>query len=394
MKSADIVIIGGGLVGLTLAARLAQTDCHIYLIEPNAPPRVEETFSYRVSAINPTSEAILRRCGAWQAIPTSRLSPYERMCVREKDSFARLEFDCRDAALGALGLTQLGYIVENNQLHVALWQQVSQQSNVQWIAARPSRLGISESGAFLTLDNGEMLSASLVVGADGAHSWVRQQSHIPLIQRDYQHSALVCNVTTAEPHQHTARQLFSPDSILAFLPMPDPHVCSIVWSLPPQQAEHLVQCEDTAFNQALAVAFDHQLGLVSVQSNRVCYPLTARYARDFAAHRLALIGDAAHTIHPLAGLGLNLGLADAEALAEHIQQLWHKGVDIGEYRYLRPFERRRKVEAVKLLATMEGLKQLFAGDHPLKKWIRGVGLSMTNQPPMLKKWLIEQAIGV
>lgn len=393
MKTADLIIVGGGMVGLALAGLLANTSCQIKIIEKNAPIRSDE-ISNRVSAINLRSQQMLEKVGAWQLIPEQSRSPYDQMFVWEKDSFAKIHFDNQDHAIKQLGLEQLGFIIENQHIQYALWQKVSQQSNVEIILSTPKTLGVSDNGVFLTLENGEMLSAKLVVGADGANSWVRQQSRIPLISRDYQHTALVCNVKTVETHQKVARQIFSPESILAFLPLRDEHLCSIVWSLPPEQAKQLVECDEKQFNQVLTIAFDNQLGLCELQSSRNIYPLTARYARDFAQSRIALIGDAAHTIHPLAGLGVNLGFADAITLATELETLLSAGKDIGDYRHLRQFERVRKLEAVKVLAAMEGLKQLFSGDNPLKKLVRGVGLSLTNQNALVKKFIIEQAIGV
>ncbi|WGE49647.1 FAD-dependent monooxygenase [Actinobacillus equuli subsp. equuli] len=393
MKSADIIIIGGGMVGLALAGLLKDTGCQIKVIEKNAPT-LSDSYSNRVSAINATSEKMLRQIGAFERIAANRLSPYQQMRVWEKDSFAKIHFDNTQPEIKQLGAEQLGFIIENNRIQDALWQQVSQQTNAEIMLASAQTIGINETGAFLTLDNGEMLSAKLVVAADGAHSWLRQQANIPLTSKDYQHTALVCNVKTAEPHQAIARQIFSPDSILAFLPLPDEQYSSIVWSMPPEQAEMLVSCDEKQFNQALTIAFDNQLGMVELQSERAIYPLVARYARDFAQNRIALIGDAAHTIHPLAGLGVNLGFADAITLAQEIQYHLTIGHDIGEYRHLRRFERIRKAEAVKLLAAMESLKQLFHGNNPLKKLIRGIGLSAVNQVPQLKKQLIAQAMNI
>ncbi len=393
MKTADLIIVGGGMVGLALAGLLANTSCQIKIIEKNAPILSDE-ISNRVSAINLRSQQMLEKIGAWQLVPEQSRSPYEQMLVWEKDSFAKIHFDNQDYAIKQLGLDQLGFIIENQHIQSALWQKVSQQSNVEIILSTPKTLGVSDNGVFLTLENGEMLSAKLVVGADGANSWVRQQSRIPLISRDYQHTALVCNVKTVESHQKVARQIFSPESILGFLPLRDEHLCSILWSLPPEEAKQLVECDEKQFNQALTIAFDNQLGLCELQSSRNIYPLTARYARDFAQSRIALIGDAAHTIHPLAGLGVNLGFADAITLAAELEKLLSTGKDIGEYRHLRQFERVRKLEAVKVLAAMEGLKQLFSGDNPLKKLVRGVGLSLTNQNALVKKFIIEQAIGI
>lgn len=392
MKSTDIVIIGGGMVGLALAGLLKDANCQIKIIERNTPKFYSDTIYHRVSAINASSQKILEHVGAFQRIPTHRLSPYTEMSVWEKDSFANIHFNNNDEEIKQLGLSQLGFIIENAVIKHTLWQEVSKQANVEYIVASPQTLGVSENGAFLTLDNGEMLSTKLVVGADGANSWVRNQTHIPLTSKDYQHTALVCNVKTTEKHNKVARQIFAQDSILAFLPMADENLCSIVWALPPTKADELKNCNEHAFNKALSIAFDNRLGLVEVQSLREIYPLTARFARNFAQPRIALIGDAAHTIHPLAGLGVNLGFADASTLANEIKKHLASGKDIGEYHHLRQFERERKAQAAKLLATMEGLKQLFNGDHPLKKLIRGIGLNITNQLPFAKKLLIQQAI--
>lgn len=394
MKSSDIVIIGGGMVGLALAGLLKNAPCQIKIIEKNTPVFDPAKTYHRVSAINAASQKMLEQIGAFQLIANERLSPYSKMFVWEEDSFANIHFDCDDNEIKQLGLPQLGFILENEVIRHSLWQQVSQQANAEYIVASPQSLGISENGAFLTLDNGETISAKLVIGADGANSWVRNQSKIPLTSRDYQHSALVCNVKTAEKHEKTARQVFSQESILAFLPLKDENLCSIVWSLPPEKAEKLKNCSEQEFNKALSIAFDNRLGLCELQSSREIYPLVARYARDFAGSRVALIGDAAHTVHPLAGLGVNLGFADALSLAEEIKKHLADGNDIGEYRHLRQFERKRKVEAVKLLVAMESLKQLFSGNNPVKKLLRGIGLSATNQLPLMKKLLIQQAISV
>lgn len=395
MKSADLVIVGGGMVGLALAAQLKDADCQIKIIEQSPPEALTRTgYANRVSAINPKSVAMLQAVGAFDLIPLEQRSPYQKMAIWEKDSFAELHFDCQDSQIKSLGLEQLGFILENQQIQLALWQVVEKQPNVEFIFSTPSQMGISENGVFLTLANGEMLSTKLIVGADGIHSWVRQQANLPLSWQDYGHSALVCKVKTAEAHQQTARQIFAPDSILAFLPLPDEHYCSIVWSLPPEQAEKLKNCDEVSFNKHLTTAFDGKLGLCEVQSERAIYPLTARYARNFAQARVALIGDAAHSIHPLAGLGVNLGFGDAISLAQSIKQSLEQGVDIGEYRQLRDFERARKAQAVKLLTAMAGLKTLFAGDHPLKKLARGVGLKLTDQLPLVKQLLISQAIEV
>lgn len=389
MKTFDLAIIGGGMVGLALAASLQESRLRIAVIEGFPPKTPIEQVTNRVSALNLSSQNLLTELGVWDEILALRATAYDKMSVWEKDSFANIQFDTQ-----GLGLSHLGHIVENHLIQHCLWNKVAAQKNVEIITALPQSLAVTEDNAILSLNNGQMLSAKLIVGADGANSWVRKQADIPLIFRDYGHHALVCNVESVEPHEQCARQIFSKDSILAFLPLHQTNLSSIVWSQPAEQAEYLSQCDEEEFNQKLAVAFDMRLGLCKVKSSRQTVQLTARYARDFAKSRIALVGDAAHTIHPLAGLGVNLGFQDAVSLAQNIKTNLAQHLDIGEYRYLRSYERTRKTEAVKMLVAMQGLKDLFNGDNPVKKLIRGVGLSATNQLPFVKTELMKQALGL
>ncbi len=388
MKTFDLVIVGGGMVGLALAASLRKAPLHIAVIESFPPQTSTEQISNRVSALNLASQNLLTELGVWSNLTAIRATAYNDMEVWEKDSFAKIEFSGK-----SLGLTHLGHIVENHLIQHTLWQNVLSQKNAEILTALPQTVAVTDSNAIMTLNNGHMLSAKLIVGADGANSWVRKQADIPLVFRDYGHHALVCNVKTEEPHQNTARQIFVGESILAFLPLHNANLCSIVWSQPPKQAEYLTQCTEEEFNKALTVAFDGKLGLCQVKSARSSIPLTARYARDFAKKRIALVGDAAHTIHPLAGLGVNLGFQDVISITQEIEKNLSMNVDIGEYRYLRHYERWRKTEAVKMLVAMQGLKDLFNGTNPIKKLVRGIGLSTTNQLTPLKEQLIKQALG-
>lgn len=389
MKIFDIAIIGGGMVGLALAASLRNSPVKIAVIEgfPNKEPI--EQLSNRVSAINLASEKMLQNVEVWQALLNLRATAYDKMDVWEKDSFAQIQFDTQ-----SLGLEHLGHIIENHLIQNQLWQKVKMQKNVEIITALPHHLGLTENNAILTTNDRQMLSAKLIVGADGANSWVRKQADIPLIFRDYGHHALVCNVKTSESHKNCARQIFNKDSILAFLPLHQQNLCSIVWSLPPQQANELLNAEENEFNKNLSVAFDNRLGLCEVRGERKVIPLTARYARSFAKHRIVLVGDAAHTIHPLAGLGVNLGFQDAVILAQEINKNLALRMDIGEYRYLRHYERCQKTTAVKMLVAMQGLKELFNGDNPVKKLVRGIGLNTTNRFGFVKEQIMKQALGI
>ncbi len=391
MQSVDIAIIGGGMVGLTVAAALENSGLRIAVIESQLPE--EELASLpdiRVSAISRASENILNNVGAWQGVLSRRAAPYTSMRVWEQDSFAKIEFEAEDIAQH-----NLGHIVENRVIQLSLLDKISKQENVTLLAPeRCTNIMFGESEAWINLESGKAITAKLVVGADGANSWLRNQLDIPLTHWDYGHSALVANIRTVDTHNATARQIFRPEGPLAFLPLGEPNLSSIVWSLDPLQAEDLVSMPEDDFNKRLTTAFDNQLGLCSVEGARQAFPLKMRYAKDFVRDRAVLVGDAAHTIHPLAGQGVNLGLADAAALAETILALQNESKDIGLKVNLRSFERWRKAEAAQMIASMQGFKELFSGSNPVKKFIRGVGMSLTNELSPVKDECLKRALGL
>ncbi|WP_429139765.1 FAD-dependent 2-octaprenylphenol hydroxylase [Aeromonas allosaccharophila] len=396
MQSVDVVIVGGGMVGLGLAAALKESALKVVVVEGQLPdPQLGEVADNRVSALSLASQQILRHVGAWEGIAARRLQAYDKMAVWEQDSFGHIDFDA-----ASLRQPSLGHIVENRVIQLALLEAILADgtrgaSNIQLLTpARAKSLQSGPAGALLLLEDGQAISAKLVVAADGAHSWVRRQADIPLTSWDYGHHALVATVRCAEPHEAVARQIFTPDGPLAFLPLWQENLCSIVWSLPAARAEGLCACDDEQFNRQLTAAFDARLGLCKVEGPRSAIPLTARYARDFARERLVLVGDAAHTIHPLAGQGVNLGLLDAAALAEQILQNHAAGEDIGLLANLRSYERWRKSESARMLAAMEGLKRLFSGANPLKKLVRGVGLRAANLLTPFKEGVIRAAMGL
>ncbi|ABM02463.1 2-octaprenyl-3-methyl-6-methoxy-1,4-benzoquinol hydroxylase [Psychromonas ingrahamii 37] len=390
MQSYDLTIVGGGIVGLTLAASLADSALSIALIETSNRPILPEKPVNRVSAISFASKKIFEKLSVWQQLDSGRITAYDSMLVWDKDSFGKIEFSAQQ-----VGYSELGYIIENDNLCLALLDTVQKQKNVSFYS--PDSLNdivFGEGEAWLTLHSGKTLTSKLVVGADGANSWLREKSTIPLTFWDYQHHALVATIKTELPHEHCARQIFTPDGPLAFLPLFEQNLCSIVWSVSPQKAEQLKNLTAVEFNKQLSRNFDNRLGLCELQSERFSFPLRMRYARDFAKHRIALIGDAAHTIHPLAGQGVNLGLLDAVSLGQTIEQNIAAEKDIGLYKNLRYFERWRKTEAAQMIASMELLKQLFEGDNPLQKALRDVALVFTDQVSPLKKSFIKQAMGL
>lgn len=387
----DIAIIGGGMVGLSLAASFENTNLRVAVIEGQAPDEtLNDLPDNRVSALSRASETFLSHLGAWPYIESKRLAAYVGMQVWEKDSFAELNFNAQEIAQ-----PNLGYIIENRVIHLALLEKVRSLSNVTiFMPERCQSLAVGEQEAWLTLSSGDALTTKLVVGADGANSWLRQQQDIPLTHWDYGHSAIVANILTKEPHQGIARQVFTPQGPVAMLPLTEPNLCSLVWSTDPERAQNLTNASAEEFNQALTVELDNCLGLCQVLGKRQSHPLKMRYARDFVRPRVALVGDAAHTIHPLAGQGVNLGFLDAASLAEEVKAIWQQGKDIGAVENLRAYERWRKAEAAKMIAAMQGFRDLFEGDNPAKKLVRSFGMSLFDKLPGAKDEMMKRALGL
>ncbi|MBJ2127701.1 FAD-dependent monooxygenase [Alteromonas sp. IB21] len=390
MQHVDIAIVGGGIVGLTLAAALKNSELSIAVIDKAAcyQPLTEKPTA-RVSAINQANIKALKQFDVWNYLQQDRANPYTDMHVWDKDSFGDIHFSC-----GEMGSDALGIIVENQALVNALAKTGEAQSNVQLVTAGIERVLAGPNQTMLMLDNDEVLSCRLLVGADGANSFVRKQAGLPITFRDYEHTAIVANIRTDEPHDNVARQAFTPTGPLALLPMVAPNVCSIVWSQTPEQASSLMALNDEAFCNALTAASNSVLGTMVLETKRSAFPLTMRYARQWAKDGVVLIGDAAHTIHPLAGQGANLGMQDALVLAETLSNLNASGKDIGLYKNLRSYERSRKTEAMKMIAAMDGFKFLFDGNDPFKRLLRGIGLSATDRLGTIKNAFVSHAMGL
>ncbi|WP_192954779.1 FAD-dependent monooxygenase [Gallaecimonas mangrovi] len=386
---AQVTVIGGGMVGAALALMLGRGGVKVVLVDGVEPTAdfgpVADT---RVSAISEGSRRILSGLGAWSHI--ARKGPYQAMSVWEKDSFGKLDFAADDVKADVLG-----HIVENRQIQWGLWQELRQCPAITLKApAKLTTINEGEQSLMLSLDNGDMVSSRLLVGADGANSQVRSQMDMPIVFHDYGHHALVATVETELPHQGCARQIFRPQGPLAFLPLWQPKQSSIVWSTVPEEAEALMAMDKADFANQLRLAFDNRLGAVSILSDVQRLPLMARYARDFVKARVALVGDAAHTIHPLAGQGVNLGLADALALADKVLDAVAKEQDPGTLKVLAPYGRARKAAAIKMLGAMGGLKTLFGNANPLVKLMRNVGLSGVGSLSPAKGLFIDEARGM
>ncbi|MBB1435207.1 FAD-dependent monooxygenase [Pseudoalteromonas sp. SG43-6] len=387
MKQTQVCVVGGGCVGLTLALGLVKANISVVVIDAAAKQVLPgDEYALRVSALSLASQHLFESLQVWPEIIAQRARAYTHMDVRDQDSFGKIAFNSDE-----LDLPHLGHIVENDIIRYALINELEQYSQATLMFdTRYQQIHQSDNDVFITLDSGEPVIAKLLVAADGANSAIRKQFNLPITFKDYDHNAIVATVRTTEPHNNTARQVFLPTGPLAFLPLPDANTHSIVWSTSPAHCQTLLAMDDSDFNKAVMAALDGQCGLCEVQSARTAFPLKMRYAQQWVIGKVVLMGDAAHTIHPLAGLGMNLGLKDAAYL---IELLTADNKEFASNRLLRDYERTRKLDAQKHIAMMQGLKELFAGANPLKKLVRGVGLSLVDNLGPIKHLFAKQAIG-
>ena len=385
----DVLVNGAGLVGSCCALLLARSGIHVAILDKGHPSKEVDPDPIRVSAINHASQNILENLCVWPELAWDKSTAFERIEVWDALSNGTISFDAAPA-----GLSHLGHIVANNSLCTALHQALGHCAEaVVRFGEHLVDIESSDSCITVTLAGGEKLRAGLLIGADGAHSKVRQLAGIAQDQSSYNHTAIVATVTPEQPHGACARQRFLPTGPLAFLPLAE-NQCSIVWSASTAEAERVLSLNDSAFATELAQAFDQRLGKIKAVSERKAFALTRRHASDYISERIALIGDAAHTVHPLAGLGANQGLADAAALAEVINDALSKNRDIGTRSVLRRYERWRRGENALVLQVMDGFHALFGSEDLTITGLRGMGLKLTDQAPLLKNALMQHAIGL
>jgi len=391
-KQYDLIILGSGMVGSALACALAETKLRIALLDKQKPQLdwPIEGYDLRVSALTYASQKILNHIGAWPSMLKRRVSPFSTMLVWDASGDGKIEFDAENS-----GVPQLGHIVENRVTQGALFDCIEKHRNIDYLQPVTAVNTITnEKKAELILDNDDILEAKLIVGADGARSWLRQQANIQVSSKDYGQKGVVTTVKTKFHHNETARQRFLPTGPLAFLPLPDGY-CSIVWSTTSDEADRLVKMDEEAFIKELNNALgESELGHVESVGVRAAFPLKKQHADQYCAQRMVLVGDAAHTIHPLAGQGVNLGLLDIATLAEEIISAIEKRRDIGSQTLLRRYERRRKGENLLMMSSMDGFHALFSNDNKGLSLIRNLGLNITNKITPVKSKLMEHAMGL
>lgn len=391
----DAIIVGAGMVGATLCWLLANAGMRIALVEAqSAPPEhaLSEIPAARVSALTPVSQRLLKHVGAWSLMANARVTPYRHMQVWDAEGSGEIAFSADEA-----GVPVLGHIVENHvtlsALHVALARQA--KASV-YFDAPVAALAATASGRQLCLANGQTLHAPLIVAADGARSALREMAGIDVVSESMGQDAVVTTVHCEKPHGDTARQAFIDGCPLAFLPLTvqgDAHYCSIVWSTMPAHAAALCQLSQEALGDALGKALGERLGAVSACDRGYRFPLVQRHAVDYVQPHFALVGDAAHSLHPLAGQGVNLGLMDAAVLAEEVTAAWRRGAPWGELNTLNRYARRRRGDNHAMLTMMKSFKNLFGSHDPILTLMRNLGMSGMHRFTPLKRLVMRQATG-
>jgi 2-octaprenylphenol hydroxylase len=386
----DIVIVGGGMVGAALACALGGSEFKVAVLESRAvrePPA--DDYDLRVSAITLASRAFFENVGAWQGIARRRYARVAAMCVWDESGSGRIGFDAAE-----IGEPELAYIIENSVIQAALAERLQRFTNVHWLCPVEIADILPDEEPEVRLADGRGLGARLLVGADGAGSRVRAAAGIERQRHDLRQTSIVATVRTELPHEHIARQRFLVTGPLAFLPLPEARTCSIVWSAETAHAEELLALNDAAFTAGLQQAFGDSLGRVEQVGRRAGFPLALSHAEGYVRERLALCGDAAHTVHPLAGQGVNLGFLDAAQLAETLREAAERKQDIGSMRVLRRYERARKADNLAMVALTGGFRYLFSNRLPVVTELRNLGLNLTDAATPLKNLLIRRAAGL
>ncbi len=403
VRSVDVAVAGAGMTGLAAAIQLADLGLNVEVldqfgmdlssIDDQADQLMRGAFDSRVSALTLASVELLKSLGAWSHILGWRAEPYEKMHVWDGESRGEVDFDCFD-----IHEKQLGFIVENRLIVLALLKAALNRKTLKLnFASRIKALGrFEESSRLIELEEGDLLSAQLVVGADGAHSNTRKQLGLATHEWDYGQHAVVATLEMTQPHQHTCWQRFTEDGPLALLPLKtsSANKVSLVWSTSPKHAAELLEMDQDAFCGAVSFGSRDVLGQAISASGIQMVPLRQRHAKRYAVDGGVLIGDAAHTIHPLAGQGANLGFLDSAALHDVIKQAQMRREKIGDVKVLKRYERSRQLSNLKMSAAMEGFRRLFSPQPAPVEWARSVGMRLFNRVEPIKQHIMSEAMGI
>lgn len=387
----DLIIVGAGVVGAALAAALCDTGLRIAVLDAREPPRFDPhaEWDLRVFALSPASRNLLDSLGVWQTLPADRICAYTAMHVWDATGHGQVHFDCAE-----VGEPALGYIAESRLLQFGLWARLQHARHLTAIyPAEPEALDFGPQQVVVTLKGGERLHARLLVAADGAESAVRKLAGIQTIGVVYDQQAIVAHVRTEKYHRGTAWQRFQPTGPIALLPLADGRV-SVVWSLDQGYAVKVRALDDKQFCHAVMESSAAVLGRITATTKRAAFPLQRLRVREYVRARLALVGDAAHAVHPLAGQGVNLGLLDVAALSVIIRAASARERDIGDLAVLRRYERARKGDNLAMIMALDGFKRLFSNEIRPVALLRNAGLSAVNRFRPLKSAFMRRAMGL
>jgi 2-octaprenylphenol hydroxylase len=381
-----IGIVGAGLVGASFARSLAQSGLSLAVVEGAPPPERTQDWDPRIYALSPGNVAFLDAMGAWGALDRTRACPVRAMRIFGDDGRSQMEFSAYDA-----GVSALAWNVESGELQRALWLLLERQSNLSIVyPARPVSLDVRADAATLGTDGRHEIESRLLVGADGANSWLRREAGFVSEARPYGEMGVVANFACERPHRGVALQWFREDGVLAYLPLPGDRI-SIVWSTGDAHAAELMALPPDEFCARVAQAGAGMLGRLDLLTPAAAFPLTHLAVRNIIKPRLALIGDAAHVVHPLAGQGVNLGFGDARALAAVLQDPAARR-DPGDFSLLRRFERSRAEDILAMRLVTDGLQRLFRARQPWVARLRNLGLNLTDAAPVIKAMLARRAM--
>ena len=389
----DVIVVGAGVVGLSCALALAQRGLEVTVVEAQksfAPtlPCVDDPFDIRVVAISRASEVFFQQCGVWSTMVQARVCDYQAIKVWDSVSDGIIHFWADE-----FHEPNLGHIIEQRVILSALWQAL-QSYPVKVITGQHIKALDGEKAlAECHLDSGESLRARLIIAADGANSGVRSLLAIPSTQWSYEQSAIVATVKGEKSHQKTAFQRFSPEGPLALLPLANAYQSSIVWTSSPSQAKTLMQASPHEFGNILAREIDGVMGGFELIGERACFGLQTHHSKTYMKSRCILVGDAAHTLHPLAGQGVNLGLLDAAALVDLIDRAHQQGQDYGLNTTMNAYERKRRLHNQSMIWAMELFKRGFSSQVPMIQWLRNTGLSWVDRQLPIKHWFAKMAFG-